>query len=290
MGKTSLQKEGQAGAFQSFDGINIYEHWWRPVRESRASIIIVHGLQEHSGRYSDFARFLAENGYAVDTMDLRGHGKSNGITAFVRTFDDYVADLEAFCDRVKARLPGKPVFLMGFSMGGTVVSLFTILRKPDLRGLILSAPAIKLSRHASPPFLQGLSAQAAKLFPKMATVKMKSRYLSRDPEVVAAYDSDPLVSRRGVLLKTGAEFVKAMKLIQTRMDEIHLPLLIVHGTEDKLVDVSGSQRLYDRVKSGDRTLKLYEGYFHEVINDQGGKQVNQDILEWLDSHIRSDDR
>ena len=152
MGETSLQEKGQAGAFQSFDGVNIYEHWWRPIHESRASIIIVHGLQEHCGRYADFAQFLADNGYAVDTMDLRGHGKSNGVSAFVRTFDDYVADLEAFSDRVKARLPGKPVFLMGFSMGGTVASLFTILRKPDLRGLILSAPAIKLSKHTSHHF------------------------------------------------------------------------------------------------------------------------------------------
>jgi alpha-beta hydrolase superfamily lysophospholipase len=290
MGETALQEQGQAGAFQSYDGVNIYEHWWRPVREPKASIVLVHGLQEHSGRYLRFAQFLTENGYAVDALDQRGHGKSNGITAFVRTFDDYVADLEAFCDRVRERLPGKPTFLMGFSMGGTVASLYTLKRKPPLRGLILSAPAIKLSKHVSNPLLEGISAQASKLFPKLPTVKMKSRHLSRDPEVVAAYDNDPLVSRRGVLLKTGSEFVKAMKFIQTRMEEFSLPMLILHGTQDKLVDQIGSQWLYDRAKCGDRTLKLYEGYFHEVINDTGAERVHRDILDWLNSHVRCDDR
>ena len=287
----SLQEQGQAGAFQSNDGINIYEHWWRPLREPEASLIIVHGLQEHSGRYSKFAQFLAGNGYAVDALDLRGHGKSNGTTAFVRTFDDYVADLSAFCMiAVKERLPGKPTFLMGFSMGGTVVSLYTIKCKPGIRGLILSAPAIKLSKHVSSPLLEGVTAKAAKFFPRVPSKKMKSSHLSRIPEVAAAYDSDPLVCHRGVLLKTGAEFIKAMKFVQSRMEEIEQPLLIVHGTEDKLVDVIGSQWLHDRVKSNDRTLKLYEGYFHEVINDKDSEQVYKDILDWLDSHIRSDDR
>jgi alpha-beta hydrolase superfamily lysophospholipase len=285
-----MQENGQAGTFQSFDGINLYEHWWHPEREPRASIILVHGLQEHSGRYAGFARFLSKNGFAVDALDLRGHGKSNGMTAFVRTFDDYVADLDTFCDRVKERLPGKPIFLMGFSMGGTVASLFALKRQSALRGLILSAPAIKLSRHVSNPLLEGISGQAAKLFPKFPTKKMKSHHLSRDPEIVAAYDKDPLVCRRGVLLKTGAEFVKAMKYIQSRMGDLRLPLLIVHGTEDKLVDKIGSQWLHDRVSCGDRSLKLYDGFFHEVIHDVGGEQVQQDIRAWLDSHIRSDDR
>lgn len=290
MGETTIQEQGQAGAFRSFDGVNIYEHWWRPVREPKASIVLVHGLQEHSGRYLSFAQFLAGNGYAVDALDQRGHGKSNGSTAFVRTFDDYVSDLEIFCDRVKERLPGKPVFLMGFSMGGTVVSLYALKHSPGLRGLILSAPAIKLSRHVSNPLLEGISAHAAKLFPKLPARKMKSQYLSRDPEVVTAYENDPLVCRRGVLLKTGAELVKAMRIIRDRMEEFRLPLLIVHGTEDRLVDTIGSQWLYERAESVDRTLKLYKGYFHEVISDTGGEQVRRDILAWLDSHVRSDDR
>jgi len=284
-GKEALIQR-ESGNFTSFDGLKLYDQWWRPQSEPRASVVVLHGLCEHSSRYNEVAQFLTAQGYAVDTFDLRGHGKSEGIKSYIESFDNYLKDLDVFLNRVRLRLPNKPVFLLGHSMGGGICSMYCITRQPDIRGVILSAPTVKISKDIS-PFFQKISPMLSRLFPKLPTVKLETAALSRDPEILKKRNNDPLVYQGRILLRTGAEILQATRLIQTQMERISLPLLILHGTEDRFADVEGSKMLYDGVKERDKTLKLYDGLFHEIMNEPEKEQVLHDIVTWMKDRTRS---
>ncbi len=288
-GDNHTAREGETGSFPTLDGIRLYEQWWRPAREPKAGIVLLHGLAEHSGRHLSLAHYLTRNGYAVDTFDLRGHGKSNGMPIYLRSFDEYLGDLDLFLDRVKARLPGKPLFVMGFSMGGTIAVLYVLTRNPQLRGVVLSAPVVRISDSVS-PVLQKFSAWIAALFPRLRTVKINHRHLSRDLEVTEAYDCDPLVFRKGILARTGAELIKATQRIQAQVERFDLPVLILQGSEDRLSDPGATRWFSQAVASADRTLNLYPGLYHEVMNEPEKDRVREDVIGWLDAHVRVDDR
>ncbi len=276
--------EHDTGRFKTADDLNLFEQWWRPEEKPKATVIIVHGYAEHSTRYTHVAEHLVNNGYAIETFDLRGHGQSEGKRAFVRSFDEYLGDLEQFLERVRQRRKAKNTFLLGHSMGGAIVSLFAITRKPDIKGLILSGPALKISDDIS-PLLVRLSSIIGTFLPKLPTIKLDSSGISRDPEVVRRYDNDPLVYRGGIPARTGAEITGATKVIQAQMESISLPLLILHGTDDRLADPEGSKSLYQHAQSKDKTLKLYEGYYHEVMNEPEKEMVLGDIVEWMERHL-----
>ena len=288
-GESTAYPEDETGTFPTLDGILLYERWWRPEREPKAGIVLVHGLAEHSARYQLTARHLTQNGYAVDTFDLRGHGKSSGSPLFVGNFAEYLTDLDLFLDRVRARLPGRPLFLMGHSMGGVIVTSYALDRESRVRGVVLSAPAVKVCNEMSPPLLKAASL-IARVLPRLQTVRINQNYISRDPAVVEAYERDSLIFRKGVLLRTGSELVRAGQYVRERMDAFTLPILVLQGTGDKITEPEGGRRLYENAASTDRTLKLYEGLYHEILNEPERERVLQDIIDWLDAHVRSDDR
>jgi len=281
-GKETLP-QSESGNFRSYDGHELYEQWWRPQSDPRAAVVIVHGVCEHSGRYDEAAGFLTDRGYAVDAFDLRGHGKSEGKTVYVESFDDYLNDLDVFLDRVRKKLPDKPVFLLGHSMGGGICLLYCITRQPDIQGVIVSAPSVKISDDIS-PFLQKISSVLSKFFPRLPAVKLETKDLSRDPEVLKRRDNDPLVYQGKILARTGAEILQATQRIQGQMDKISRPILILHGTEDRLADIEGSKMLYAGVKEKDKTIKIYDGLYHEVMNEPEKEQVLNDIIAWMNDH------
>ncbi|MFQ5952948.1 MAG: alpha/beta hydrolase, partial [Candidatus Omnitrophota bacterium] len=259
--------------FKTTDCLDIFAQWWRPGAEPKAVVVIVHGYAEHSSRYTHVAEYLIRHGYAVYAFDLRGHGRSEGTRAFVRSFDDYLADLACFLTRVNKREQGKPIFLLGHSMGGTIVTLFAVTRQSDVRGLILSGTLLKTPEDISSLSLY-FSRIASYIFPKLPVIKkVDSRLISRDPRVVARYENDPLVYRGNMLAGEAAQINRAINLIRIRMESISLPLLILHGTADGLVDVEGSKELYNRAGSADKTLKLYESFYHEVLNEPDKERV-----------------
>jgi acylglycerol lipase len=272
------------GNFKAADGLSLFEQWWETETGPKAAVAIVHGLAEHSSRYVHVAEHLARGGYAVDTFDLRGHGRSEGRRAFIRSFDEFLADLDLFLGRVRARHRRTPVFLLGHSMGGGITPLFVITRKPEIRGLILSAGALKISDDISPLLIR-MSGIVGRILPKLPTIKLDSSAISRDPEVVKHYDNDPLNYRGGTPARTGAEIVRATRRIQAQMEAITLPLLILHGTADRLTDIEGSKQLYARAGSSDKTLKLYDGLYHEILNEPEKARVLEDIVHWLDTHL-----
>lgn len=256
------------------NGAQLFAQWWLPAEDPRAIVAIVHGYAEHSGRYAQTATDLVGRGYGIEAVDLRGHGRSSGERVHVTSYDEYLDDVDAFLARVRAVHPGKKLFLLGHSMGGGVVTSYVIARKPALDGVILSGAAM-LARREDPP--AGTPPQPARTGP------LPAETISRDPAVVAAYENDPLVYRGAPPARTGAAWASAYQRVQEGMASISCPLLILHGTADQLVPYQGSVQLHETACSTDKTLKLYEGLYHEVLNEPERDLVVGDIVDWLDA-------
>jgi acylglycerol lipase len=269
------------GAFATADGLTLFERAWLPDDQAKAVIVIVHGYAEHSGRYEHVGRALAARGYAVEAFDLRGHGRSEGDRAVARSFGRYLSDLRRFRARVTARHPGLPLFLLGHSMGGTIVALYAIVDQPAVQGIILSGPGL-IGRGAAWRITAPLFSALGRLFPSLPLAQLKAETVSRDPAVVEAYDNDPLVYRGKMRAGMMRAFVRALDRIGEGMDSISAPLLLLHGTADELTNVEGSILLYERARSADKTLRLYDGLAHEILNEPEKEQIIGELLAWLD--------
>jgi acylglycerol lipase len=267
------------GTFESADRLSLYEQSWSP-QSPIASVVIVHGYAEHSTRYAETALHLAEQGFAVYSFDLRGHGKSGGNRCLVRSFDQHVFDLEHFIQRLHAEQTHPPLFLLGHSMGSAIVLLYALQHQASLQGVITSGTILDLDRTLSwwqPQALAWLS----QLMPALPTQTIDRRDLARDPEVGKAYEADPLIYRGGIPARTASEMIRATHKLQSSLSSFTLPLLILHGTSDRIAPASGSQKLYEASRSSDKTLKLYDGSYHEILHEPERAEVLQDIIRWL---------
>ncbi len=271
----------EEGVFAAADGLRLFERRWLPDPEPHAALAIVHGYAEHSGRYAHVGEALAGRGYAVFAFDLRGHGRSEGPRAFVRSFGAYLADLRVFLDRVSAAAPGRPLVLLGHSMGGTVVALAAVAAPPPVEGVLLSGAGLTLA--GAPLPLQAAMLALGRLAPRLPLRRLAAADVSRDPDVVRRYAEDPLVYRGRMRAGLVAAMIRAVRRIDAGMEDVTLPLLIMHGTADALTQPEGSRELYRRARSADKTLKLYEGLYHEILNEPERAQVVDDIAGWLDA-------
>jgi len=247
-------------------------------------LLVVHGLAEHSGRYMNVVDYFVPKGYAVYGIDHFGHGKSDGDRVFVERFDDFVQTLKIFSDKVHGWQPGQPLFLVGHSMGGLIGAAYLLDYQNKMTGAVLSGPGVKV-----PDDTSSVTLMAAKVMsfaaPKSGLIQLDASTVSKDPAVVDAYVNDPLVYTGKITARLGAEMLATMQHVTDQAAGITLPLLIVQGGEDALVDPSGAQMLYDQVSSEDKTLKIYEGLYHEVLNEPEREQVLGDIESWLEAHL-----
>ncbi|MBI5289483.1 MAG: lysophospholipase [Chloroflexi bacterium] len=287
--------------FPSTDGTVLFERAWHPDGQPKAAVLIIHGYAEHSGRYDWTARRLVARGYAVFGFDLRGHGKSDGDRVFIRSMNEYLDDVDAALARVLERDADLPVFLLGHSMGGSVLALYACARiggriggpiprgehHARIEGLIFSG-AVLPARGTTTGVLPRLMMLLGRFFPNLRLRSLAAATVSRDPAVVADYDSDPLNYRGKMPLGLIASMIRGGRFIESHMSEIELPLLILHGSADQLVAVDGSQLLYEAAASRDKTLKIYEGLFHEILNEPEKDLVIADIVRWLDRHVAAD--
>jgi alpha-beta hydrolase superfamily lysophospholipase len=270
-------------SFEGVGGLRIFTRSWRPTEGTpRAVIAIVHGFNSHSGYYQWVAEQFVNHGLAVYALDLRGRGKSDGERFYIQKFDDYVDDAARLIAGAKEAEPGLPVFLLGHSAGGVVSCIYTLDHQQELAGLICESFAHEVP---APDFaiaaLKGLS----HLAPHAHVLKLHNEDFSRDPQVVETMNNDPLIAHEVQPTQTVAEMARADDRLRREFPSITIPVLILHGTDDKATRPSGSQRFYDMAGSTDKTLKFYEGHYHDLLNDLDKEAVMADIQEWVDRHI-----
>lgn len=260
----------------------LFAQAWLPEREPSVVLVISHGLAEHGGRYAELAARLVAHGHAVYALDHRGHGRSTGERANIGRFSYLVSDLGAFVGRAQRQHPDATTFLIGHSMGGAI-ALASVLRNPGgLKGLVLSAPALAAGE-AVPP-LKGLLVRLLSRFaPNTGALTLPASAISRDPAVVRAYESDPLVFRGAIPARTLVELLEAMAGFPDAAPKLKIPVLVQHGTADRLVPLAAARPLYERLGSPKlRTIRLYEGLFHEAYNEPERDQVVADLESWID--------
>ena len=272
------------GTFKGSKGHNLYYQCWLPDIKPKAVLLVVPGLAEHSGRYTNLVNYFVPRAYAVYSLDTQGHGKSEGVRCYVNKFSDYVDDLKIFSDMVHSKQSDRKIFLTGHSMGSTIALAYVVQHQRDLAGLIISGTALKPGS-SIPTVLKAVVRLISLLFPKMGVTVLDATAISQDKGVVDAYIHDPLVYRGKLPARFGAEMVKTLNRLPSQIPQIVLPIIIMHGTADRLCNPEGSQMLYDLVGSSDKTLKLYQGFYHEVFNEPEHEKVMADVETWLSAHI-----
>lgn len=254
------------GTFAGVGGVPIFRQAWLPEGPRRAVLVLAHGMSEYGGRYDPLGRFLASRGVAVHTLDHRGHGKSGGETGTVEAFSHYLDDLSAFLTLVRAEEPEGSLVLLGHSMGGLISTACVLEREPRPDLFVLSGPAIV-------PILEpgGRVIDATRL--------------SRDPEQQRAYLDDPLILRDRVKEELFVHLAQGIGLLVGRAHEISMPVLLIHGAEDRLCSAEGAEMYVRASGSPDVTVNLYEGGRHEMFNETNRDEVFADLWAWLDARI-----
>jgi len=266
----------------STKGIRIFVRSWRPESTPQAAIVICHGVNSHSGQYLWVGEELAASGLAVFALDLRGRGRSDGERFYVEDVADYVSDVAATVTLVKSRHPGLQVFLLGHSAGGVVSSTYVLENQAGLAGFICESFAFQVP---APGFALAAIKGLSHIAPRLPVLKLKNEDFSRDPKAVEALNNDPLTAHEVQPAITVAALVRADERLREEFPLITLPVLIMHGTDDKATVCHGSQFFYETAGSKDKTLKLYEGHYHDLLNDIGKEQVMNDIREWIATRV-----
>lgn len=276
-----------SGSFVTHDGLTLFTRQWVPNDEVRALVLLVHGYAEHCGRYDHVAEAFIRQGASVHAYDQRGHGRSEGRRAYVEWFEQYLADLDQFRSHVQTQTPDVPAFLFGHSMGGLTALLYVLNRRPDLRGLMLSSPALEVNPNLA-PVLRPLAQWLGRICPTLPTVHSPQGAISRDPAVVEDARNDPLNYHGRMLARLGAELLRAGVDARARLHELVTPFIVIHGTADPLATPAWSQQLYEQAHADDKTLELYDGLYHETFNEPERERVLGDLSTWLADRISTD--
>jgi len=255
---------------------------WLPDAPAIGVLVIAHGLGEHSGRYGELVARCVARGLAVYALDHRGHGRSGGRRAQVGRFAWLVHDLDALIAHAWREHPGVKRLLFGHSMGGAIALTWALDHPDGLDGLILSGPAVAPTSSVSAARI-GLIRLLSRLLPNLGAMRLPAESVSRDPAVVRAYADDPLVFHGAVPARTLAELLGAMLALPGRAPALRVPVLVLQGTGDLLVPYPDVRPVFEQLGSPDKTVHIYEGLFHEVLNEPERAQVLADIERWLDT-------
>lgn len=271
-----------AGSFAGVGGLNIFTRTWQPDGTPRAVVVLVHGFNSHSGYFTWVGEQFASAGLAAYALDWRGRGQSDGERFSVEKLADVVADVDTLVEQAKAAHPGLPLFLLGHSAGGVVSCIYTLEHQQKLTGLICESFAFELP---APDFAIAVLKGVSYIAPHAHVITLHNEDFSRDPDVVTAMNSDPLIAHESQTAQMAAELARADDRLKREFPHITLPVLILHGTADKATKPSGSHHFYEQAGSTDKTLKLYEGHYHDLLNDLDKEAVLTDIQQWIDRHI-----
>jgi acylglycerol lipase len=274
---------GVEDTFTGAGGLRIFWRSWLPEGDPRAVVVLAHGAGEHLGRYEHVAaRFVSER-YAVYALDHRGHGRSEGPRAVVDRVSNAVADLDQLVVMAAGEHPGLDVFLLGHSMGGCIALRYAMAHQDRLTGLLLSGPLAALD--AAPAPVRMVAKVLSAVAPQLHVFAVDPTLVSRDPAVVQAYETDPLVFHGKLPVRTIAELAAAVESFPNGVGAITIPTLIMYGTADKLAPPAGSKMLSERIGAADKTLIPYDGLYHEILNEPEQQRVMDDMCTRLNAHV-----
>jgi alpha-beta hydrolase superfamily lysophospholipase len=276
--------EHREGTFPGSDRTLLYFQAWLPAQaRPRAVIINLHGLGDHSGLYPNLASRFPARALALYAFDMRGNGRSPGQRAYLRSWREYRGDLEAFVGRVREWAPDLPLFLLGNSLGGLVVLDYVLHHPGQVEGVIAAAPV--LGDVGVPPVLMALGRVMSRVLPRFSlNVGMDLTGLAREPSVVEAVLADPLFHRRGTA-RLSTEVTAAINRVQLLAGTLSVPLLILHGSADRMVPPDGSRTFFAKVRFPDREFREYPEAYHGLFADVGFETVLGDLEGWIDRHI-----
>ena len=276
------QEKYKTSSFTNKAGQNIFYRNWKSISSPKGIMLIVHGLNSHSGYYEHFALQLNEANYEVYAIDLRGRGHSAGERYYVSDYRNIVEDIDQLLEIAKSANPAIPVFLFGHSAGGVFASVYAVDHQHKLRGLISASFAFQVP---APGFALAAIRLLSHIIPHTRLVKLNNADFTRNKSVVEAMNNDPLLANEKQPAKTMQQLLLASEYLKKEMREIKLPLLILHGTADKATKPSGSKYFMEHASSTDKQLKLYEGHYHDLLNDKDNGIVIGDILQWLNERV-----
>jgi acylglycerol lipase len=264
--------------FHNDKGQNIFYRKWKINGEPKGIVLIVHGLNSHSGYYQNFATQLNENDYEVYAIDLIGRGQSDGERYYIPDYKDILSDIDKLLSIAKSAHPALPIFLLGHSAGGVFASVYTVQHQDKLKGLISESFAFQVP---VPAFALATIKFLSHIIPHTRLVRLNNEDFSRDKSMVNAMNNDPLLAREKQPAKTMQQLLLAAEYLEKEMPGIRLPLLILHGTADKATNPAGSEYFMEHVSAADKELKLYEGHYHDLLNDKYNGIIIRDIVRWL---------
>jgi alpha-beta hydrolase superfamily lysophospholipase len=270
--------------FDGVGGVRIVYDVWTPDTPPRAVVVLSHGLGEYARRYDHVAQRFGEAGLVTYALDHRGHGRSGGKRMLVRDITEYTGDFDTLVGIAKREHPALKCIVLGHSMGGGIVFAYGVERPDNYDLMVLSGPAVAAQDLVHPAMAlvaKGLGA----LVPGLPVQELDESLISRDPAVVEAYRTDPLVYHGRVPAGVGRALLQVGETMPQRAPALTAPLLVVHGSDDGLIPVDGSRRLVDCVGSTDVELKVYPGLYHEVFNEPERNQVLDDVVSWITKRL-----
>ena len=270
--------------FDGVSGVRIVYDTWTPDSDPRAVVVLSHGLGEYARRYDHVAARFEKAGLVTYALDHRGHGRSGGKRMLVRDISEYTGEFATLVGIARREHPGLRCIVLGHSMGGGIVFAYGVERPDDYDLMVLSAPAVAAQELVSPIMVFAAKILGV-LVPWLPVQELDVDAISRDPAVVAAYKADPLVYHGKVPTGVGRALLQVGETMPERAPALSAPLLVVHGSDDRLIPVAGSRRLVECVGSTDVELKIYPGLYHEVFNEPERDQVLNDVVSWINSRL-----
>jgi alpha-beta hydrolase superfamily lysophospholipase len=271
-------------SFLGVGGVRIVYDVWDPEQDPRGVVVLCHGYAEHARRYDHVAQRFGEAGLVVYALDLRGHGRSEGKRVYLKDMSEYTGDFQCLVGIAAAEYPALKLVVLGHSMGGGVVFAYGVEHPDDYAAMVLSGPAIAAQDGVS-PVMKVVAKTLGKVLPGLPVEDLPADAVSRDPEVVAAYQADPMVHHGKLPAGIARALIGVGETMPQRAGRLTAPLLVVHGEQDKLIPVAGSRQLIDCVGTSDVHLKVYPELYHEVFNEPERAVVLDDVVSWIESKL-----
>lgn len=274
------------GTFTGIDGLTLYYQSWHPLESPKAALAIVHGLGSHSGWFSNVVNVLVPQGYAVYSVDLRGHGRSLGQRAYINRWTDFREDFDRFRQLIATQQPSLPCFALGHSLGAIIILEYALQYPNRLSGIAMMSPTLKPV--GVPPLRLAIGQMLSWIYPRFTlNTGIPQDAGSRNAEIVAAYANDPLRHTRGTA-RLVTEYLKTIQWIQGNFHNLQTPILMLHGSNDTVALPESSSLLFEQLQLMDKEYRAYPGAFHDLHNDINHQQVVMDLTNWLNRHTKGD--